>query len=218
MESLAYSTLQSGEEFKRWLTYHQSRNPAPLPLENGPPVLLDRKVDRLDLTLNRPASNNAYSTALRDALVEAFSLVEMDTSIRQVRVTAAGRIFCSGGDLTEFGKVDSPLIGHLIRSQASPASLLLAAADRYHFHVHGACIGSGIELPAFAGHLSAADKTLFWLPELSMGLIPGAGGCVSISRRIGRQRTAYMVLLNKKIDASKALAWGLIDEIIPEND
>ncbi|RLB42987.1 MAG: enoyl-CoA hydratase/isomerase family protein, partial [Deltaproteobacteria bacterium] len=80
-------------------------------------------------------------------------------------------------------------------------------------HVHGACIGSGIELPAFAHRIVAAEKTFFQLPELTMGLIPGAGGTVSILRRIGRQRTAYLCLSAKRITAPTALEWGLIDSI-----
>jgi len=218
VESLAYATLQSGEEFKRWLLQYQAQNPAASIRESsgGPPVLSERNGDRLSLVLNRPESDNAYTIELRDALAEAFKLVELDNSIRQVNVSALGRCFCTGGELTEFGKVSSPTVGHMIRSQVSPAKLVLSAADRYHFHVHKACVGSGIELPACAGYFTAAPKTLFWLPELSMGLIPGAGGCVSISRRIGRRRTAYLVLMNKKIDAKKALEWGLIDGIVSE--
>ena len=217
VESLGYSTMQSGDEFKRWLSQHQAKNPVAPALESGPPVLCSRSGDQLSLVLNRPESSNAYTVEMRDALAEVFRLVELDTSIRRVTVTAKGRCFCTGGELAEFGMVGSPAMGHMIRSQISPAKLLLSAADRYHFHVRKACIGSGIELPACAGYLTASPKTVFWLPELSMGLIPGAGGCVSISRRIGRRRTAYLVLMNKKIDAQKALAWGLIDGIVPED-
>ncbi len=153
---------------------------------------------------------------MRDEMLQALRLVALDRSIQTVRVSANGRCFCTGGELAEFGSVSSPIDGHMIRSQALPASLLLADSARYHFHVHKACVGSGIEIPACAGYLTAAPKTTFWLPELSMGLIPGAGGCVSISRRIGRRRTAYLVLMNKKIDAARALAWGLIDAITPQ--
>lgn len=218
VESLGYATLQSGEEFKRWLAQYRAQNPPALKPESSPAVLLERAGDQLKLVLNRPESSNAYTVEMRDALTEAFKLVALDDSIQRVSVTATGRCFCTGGELTEFGVVASPALGHLIRSQVSPAKLLLAHAQRYHFHVHKACIGSGIELPACAGYLTASPKTVFWLPELSMGLIPGAGGCVSISRRIGRRRTAYLVLLNKKIDAQKALEWGLIDAIIPAPD
>ena len=216
VESLGYATLQSGEEFKRWLAQHRVQNPVPPAREVGSPVLLDRQGDQLTLVLNQPENDNAFSVEMRDALWEAFKLVELDDSIRQVNVSAVGRCFCTGGELSEFGLISSPATAHLIRSQVSSAKLLLSSADRYHFHVHKACVGSGIELPACAGRLTAASKTVFWLPELSMGLIPGAGGCVSISRRIGRRRTAYLVLMNKKIDAKKALEWGLIDGIVPD--
>lgn len=215
VESLGYSTLQSGEEFKRWLSQNRVRQPSSPISESGPPVLLDRSADQLSIVLNRPKNKNAYSVEMRDALTEAFNLVDLDGSIKKVSITAMGRCFCTGGDLNEFGHVSTPVNGHMIRSKISPARLLLSSADRYHFHVHKACIGSGLELPAFAGYLTADPKTIFWLPELSMGLIPGAGGCVSISRRIGRQRTAYMVLTNRKIDAKKALDWGLVDAILP---
>lgn len=216
VESLGYAALQSGEEFKHWLIQYQAQNPALPAIESGPPVLSSRNGDQLSLVLNRPETSNAYTVEMRDALAEAFRLVELDTSIRQVNVSAVGRCFCTGGELTEFGKVSSPATAHMIRSKISPAQMLLASPDRYHFHVHKACIGSGIELPACAGYLTASPKTAFWLPELAMGLIPGAGGCVSISRRIGRRRTAYLVLMNKKIDAQTALEWGLIDAIVAD--
>ena len=96
----------------------------------------------------------------------------------------------------------------------SPARLLARLGTRVSFFVHGACIGSGIELPAFAARLVAHPETFFQLPELQMGLIPGAGGTVSIARRIGRQRTAWMVLTGRRITARTALEWGLVDALV----
>ncbi|MGC1506874.1 enoyl-CoA hydratase/isomerase family protein [Ketobacter sp. MCCC 1A13808] len=218
VESLGYAALQSGDEFKRWLTHYQARLLTPPVPESGPPVLVTRSQAQLSVVLNRPLNNNAFSVEMRDALVEAFELVNLDDSLHQVSVFANGRCFCTGGELTEFGKVASPIAGHLIRSQRSPAKFIMSSPERYHFHVHKACVGSGVELPACAGYFTASEKTLFWLPELSMGLIPGAGGCISISRRIGRQRTAYLVIMNKKINAQTALQWGLIDAITDEID
>jgi enoyl-CoA hydratase/carnithine racemase len=80
-------------------------------------------------------------------------------------------------------------------------------------HLHGACVGSGIELPAFAGRVLAAPDTTIALPEVGLGLLPGAGGTVSLPRRIGRHRTALLALARPSIDASTALAWGLVDEL-----
>jgi enoyl-CoA hydratase/carnithine racemase len=92
--------------------------------------------------------------------------------------------------------------------------LIAEAPEKFEFHLHRACVGSGIEIPAFAHSVSATSKTYFQLPEISMGLIPGAGGCISIPRRIGSQRTAYLALSGKRINASTALEWGLIDSIV----
>jgi enoyl-CoA hydratase/carnithine racemase len=79
--------------------------------------------------------------------------------------------------------------------------------------VHGACIGAGIEVPAFAGRVLAAPDAYVMLPEVSMGLVPGAGGTVSITGRIGRWRTAWLALTGSRLDAHTALSWGLVDEI-----
>jgi enoyl-CoA hydratase/carnithine racemase len=77
-------------------------------------------------------------------------------------------------------------------------------------------VGAGIELAAFAGKLTAREDAFFQLPEVAMGLVPGAGGTVSIPRRIGRQRTAYLALSGLPVDAITARQWGLIDEIREE--
>jgi enoyl-CoA hydratase/carnithine racemase len=70
-----------------------------------------------------------------------------------------------------------------------------------------------VELPAFAGRVAARADATFWLPELALGLCPGAGGTVSLPRRIGRQRTAWLALSGRAIDARTALDWGLVDEV-----
>ena len=90
---------------------------------------------------------------------------------------------------------------------------MAACAERIEVRVHGACVGAGIELPAFAARLSARADAFFELPEVAMGLIPGAGGTVSLPRRIGRQRTAWLALSGERIDVDTAMAWGLVDEV-----
>ena len=64
--------------------------------------------------------------------------------------------------------------------------------------------------------LTASPEAWFQLPELAMGILPGAGGCVSLTRRIGRQRTALMILSGKRLNARQALAWGLVDAVMDE--
>lgn len=212
VESLAYSTLLGGAEFGRWLA---ARGPRPEPPLVADPVLVDRHGGRLLITLNRPRRRNAYGRQVRDALVEALRLALLDDTVERIVLDGAGPSFCSGGDLDEFGTTPDLTTAHLVRTRAGAGRLLHELAARTEVRVHGACVGAGIELPAFAGTLVADPETTFRLPEVSMGLIPGAGGTVGIPRRIGRWRTLYLALTGVAIDAPTALRWGLVDEMAP---
>ena len=211
-ESLAYSTLQHGAEFQAWLASRPIRKLAPDP---EPPVLLDRQNDELHITLNRPQRRNAYSSGLRDALCEALHLVADDPGIARAILRGAGVCFSAGGDLAEFGEARDAGLAHASRLTRSAGAALHALRDRVEARLHGACVGAGIELPAFVNRVVARDDAFFQLPEVSMGLVPGAGGTASILPRIGRRRLAYMALTGERIDARTALKWGLVDEIEP---
>jgi enoyl-CoA hydratase/carnithine racemase len=208
-ESLVFSTLQAGPEFEAWIAERTPGEPGKPPL--GPAVLAERRGDLLELTLNRPRRHNAFSAEMRDALVEALRVVVGDPSIAEVVVRGAGASFCSGGDLVEFGSHPDPSTAHAIRSTRNAARLLADCAGRLRFEVHGACVGAGVELPAFAARVEATKDAYFQLPEVGMGLVPGAGGTVSLPRRIGRQRTAKFALTGQRIDAQTAKSWGLVD-------
>ena len=210
VESLAYSMLLAGPEFARWLA---ARPPVDAPPIADEPVLLERDGDELVITLNRPERNNAYAAAMRDALVDALELGVADPSLH-VTLRGNGRSFCSGGDLAEFGTTPDVATAHRIRMERSAGRLLAQLRDRVTVECKGACIGAGIELAAFAGHVTATKRAFFRLPEVSMGLIPGAGGTVSIARRIGRDATAELCLTGRRLRADQALALGLVDEIV----
>lgn len=211
-ESLAFATLQGGADFRAFLAGRSA--PPAVSSDSEPPVLLERVDDVLEITLNRPQARNALSIAMRDGLVDGLHLLASDPSLRVARIRGTGRCFCSGGDLDEFGLADDLTIAHAIRSTRNAGRLIAGLASRIECHVHRACIGSGIELPAFCERIVATPDTLFQLPEITLGLIPGAGGTVSITRRIGRQRAAWFALSARRIDAGTALEWGLIDAIV----
>lgn len=211
VESLGFATLQAGPEFRAWL----AAQPRPVRAAPGgdPPLRIERQGGALTITLARAARRNALSVDLRDALAEALALVAADTTIESARIRAEGPDFCAGGDLAEFGTAPDPATAHAVRATRMPAQVLAVCRDRVRFRLHGACIGAGAELAAFGRQVSAAPDTWFRLPELGFGLIPGAGGCVSLVRRIGRQRTAWLALSGQRIDASTAFAWGLVDSV-----
>ena len=150
---------------------------------------------------------------MRDALCDGLSLLSFDPGIRKATLRGAGSCFSAGGDLDEFGEATDAGLAHVSRVARSAGNLMASVHDRIEVHVHGACIGAGIELPAFAHHILAQRDAFFQLPEVSMGLIPGAGGTASILPRIGRHRMAAWALTGARIDAETALSWGLIDEL-----
>jgi hypothetical protein len=208
IESMAYSALLGGSEFANWRT---ALSPTSVPHSDGNLVDVKRDGDAITLTLNLPDSHNAMTAAMRDALYSELANVIDDPTAPTVQLQGAGRCFSTGGALGEFGSAQDLAAAHVVRSIRNVAALLDGLGARASVHVHGACIGSGIEIAAAAAKLSAARNSWFQLPELRMGLIPGAGGTASIARRIGRHRTAWLVLNGKRIGAGQALDWGLID-------
>jgi enoyl-CoA hydratase/carnithine racemase len=209
-ESAVYSLLQSGTEFAAW---RASRPPQQQQSGGEPAVLIERTGDHLSLVLNRPHVRNALNREMRDALLQGFGLAASDPSISEVVLSGAGESFCSGGDLGEFGTFTDPASAHVIRLITSIGRAMDAMGKRLVVQVHGPCAGSGVELPAFAPRVVAVPTFSARLPEVGMGLIPGAGGTVSITRRIGRHRMALLALTGATIDAETALEWGLVDEL-----
>jgi enoyl-CoA hydratase/carnithine racemase len=208
VESLAYSMLQSGPQHRAWLTARARREQLIVP----EPVEVSRDGDVLHVRINRPQRRNAIDAATRDALLDAFAIADADPAL-QVVWSGAGPSFCGGGDLDEFGTLPDPATAHLIRTTRSLGAAVHRLRDRMTVRVHGHCAGAGVELPAFAEHVVADPGTTFLLPELAMGLIPGAGGTVSLPRRIGARRTEELALAGEPIDAAIALDWGLVDEL-----
>jgi Enoyl-CoA hydratase/isomerase len=209
-ESATYSMLQGGPEFAQW----RAANPAKHHPHDGRPRLrVERDGSALQLTLDRPQRHNAFDTALRDELFDALLLAAADPSLTSIVLSGAGRSFCSGGDLDTFGTSPDPATAHSVRLARSCGRLLAELSNRVEVRLHGACFGAGIELPAFCGRVFAATDSALALPEVGLGLIPGAGGTVSLTRRIGRQRTAYLALSGARLDSATALAWGLVDGV-----
>ena len=211
LESLSYGMLQSGSQFKAWLN---QRGDTARVLDEKPVVLASRSDESLEIYLNRPERSNAYSSDMRDQLFDFLQIARFDEAVTKVKLHGLGKSFCSGGDLAEFGSVDFPPDGHIIRMHRSPALSSHSIADKLEVYLHGVCAGAGIEIPAFASRVFGNESVEIFLPEISMGLIPGAGGTVSLPRRIGPQKTAYLAMSGKTLSLSDALAWGLIDEAV----
>ncbi|MCQ3806627.1 MAG: enoyl-CoA hydratase/isomerase family protein [Acidimicrobiaceae bacterium] len=214
VESLAYATLQSGAEFASWLASQRRR----VRNDDGPRLRIEEHDDCIEVILDRPRLRNLVDARMRDELIDAFCALALGAP-RPIRLLGAGPAFCAGGDLGEFGTVADPLTAHLLRSTANIAPHLHRIAERVTAHVHGPCVGAGVEMMAYCGRVVAHPDAWFRLPETRMGLMPGVGGTFSIPARIGRHRTLAWLLQDSTINAGTALKWGLIDSIQrPEDD
>ena len=209
-ESTTYSMLQAGPEFAAW---RARRRPRRVRDDSSPRVRRDRDGRVEVVTLTRAAKHNALDVAMRDQLHAA--LVAVAWERHPIALLGDGPSFCSGGDLDEFATFRDPAHAHLVRLSRSLAACCATLADRLVVGLHGACLGAGIELAAFAANVVAADDARIGLPEQAIGLLPGAGGTVSIPRRAGRHATTSLLLRDGTISAAEAHAWGLVDEIVP---
>jgi enoyl-CoA hydratase/carnithine racemase len=208
-ESTAYSMLQGGPEFAAW---RATRSASPTG-DDAPRVRVGVEHGHTVVTLTRAARHNALDARLRDELDAA--LAALADGRGPVIVRGEGPSFCSGGDLDEFGSFADPASAHVVRLTRSLAWRFHQLERRLVVGLHGTCLGAGIELPAFATRIVAADDARLGLPELGLGLVPGAGGTVSIPRRAGRAALVRMVWDGEPIDAYRARRLGLVDEVVP---
>ncbi len=163
------------------------------------------------ITLNRPevfnAFNRALHAALRDALKEA-----RDPEVRAVVVTGAGRGFCAGQDLKEFGETGD--VGAALRATYHPNVLAVRALEKPVIaSVNGACAGAGLSFACACDFRIASDAATFVPGFIGIGLVPDAGGTFFINRLLGASRAFEWMSSNRKLTAAEAHAWGLVSEV-----
>jgi len=175
------------------------------------------RFERIDgvgvITLDNPPVN-ALSLALRTGIRDAVKEALEDDSLVALVVTGGGRMFCAGADITEFSSGVSnqaPTLPDLIALLEDSLKPVVAA-------VHGNAMGGGCELALGCHARVAAAGTKIGLPEVTLGLIPGAGGTQRLPRVLGVQAALDAIVTGKPLDAKKALAGGLVDEVVEAGD
>jgi 2-(1,2-epoxy-1,2-dihydrophenyl)acetyl-CoA isomerase len=180
-------------------------------------VLTSRDGAVLTITFNRPEVYNAFNRELHAALHEALTAAE-DQAVRCVMVTGAGKGFCAGQDLKEFGAVSASIrdaleqtyhpIVRLVRSLAKP---VLAA-------VNGPAAGAGLSFACACDLRVAAESATFVPGFVGIGLVPDAGGTWFVHRLLGFARAFEWMCSNRRLSAAEALEWGLVSEVVPDDD
>ena len=169
------------------------------------------KLERQDaigiVTVNSPPVN-ALSAAVRGGIVDSMKQAIADQEIKAIVLTCAGRTFIAGADITEFGKPPMPPSLHdvLVELENSPKPIVAA--------IHGTALGGGLEV-ALACHFRVATKDAkLGLPEVKLGLLPGAGGTQRLPRAVGPELAVKMIVGGDPISAPEALKNGLVEEIV----
>ncbi|MHB9150692.1 MAG: enoyl-CoA hydratase/isomerase family protein [Thermoleophilia bacterium] len=179
-------------------------------------VLYERKGHVAYVTLNRPQVVNVYSVQMRDDLYEVLSAIKVDDEIRVVILKGAGeKAFCAGADLSEFLTAPSVVKARQIRLLRDLWGLFRSMPQPLIAALHGYVLGSGMEMALFCDIRIAAENAVFGLPEMGLGIIPGAGGTQTLPRVIGLSRSLDILLTNRRLDAQEALASGLVSRVVP---
>jgi len=168
-------------------------------------VRLERDGDIAVIVIDNPPIN-AGSAAVREGLMAAVSAVESDPGLRGAVLIGAGNSFIAGSDLREFGQpLAEPQLPSVIRAIEDCGKPFVAA-------LHGAALGGGFELALGCDARVAAAGTVVGLPEVTLGIIPGAGGTQRLPRIVGIPRAIAMICSGERVGSAAALAAGLIDD------
>jgi 3-hydroxyacyl-CoA dehydrogenase len=153
---------------------------------------------------------NALSHAVRAGLVAALDEALADSTVRSVVLTGADRTFSAGADITEFGKpIASPELGDVISRFEQSEKPVVAA-------IRGAALGGGLELALGCHYRIATHDAKCGLPEVKLGLLPGAGGTQRLPRVVGFPKALEMIVAGDPIGAVEANEYGLVDEVVDE--
>ncbi|WP_375306972.1 3-hydroxyacyl-CoA dehydrogenase NAD-binding domain-containing protein [Bradyrhizobium sp. A11] len=170
-------------------------------------VKLERHDEVGIVTVNSPPVN-ALSAAVRGGILECIKAAIADPAIKGIVLTCAGRTFIAGADITEFGKPPKPPALNDVLSEIENSPKPVVAA------IHGTALGGGLEV-ALACHFRVAVKEAkLGLPEVKLGLLPGAGGTQRLPRAVGPELAVKMIVGGDPIGAAEALKNGLIEEIV----
>ena len=161
------------------------------------------------LTLNSPPVN-ALSAAVRQGLFEGFKAAIADPAAKAIVLICEGRTFIAGADITEFGgaMADPQLADVQNMMESSPKPVVAA--------IHGTVLGGGLEVALCAHYRVAVPSAKFGLPEVNLGLLPGAGGTQRLPRVVGPERALEMMTTGRHVPAKEALSGGLTDELVEE--
>ena len=185
-------------------------------------ILTELKDGVFTITLNRPDKLNSFNDKMFVELTDAFKQVERDASARCVVVTGSGKGFCAGQDLSsakEKMTSGDMSYGHHLRETYNPLiNRMMSLPKPIIAAINGAAAGAGMSLAMACDLRLAAESASFLQAFVKIGLVPDSGSSWLLQRLVGRTRAMDLMLTGKKIGAKEALEWGLVNQVLPNDD
>jgi enoyl-CoA hydratase len=168
------------------------------------------------LTINSPRTLNALNSEVLGELECALYELNLDAGVKAVVLTGAGeKAFVAGADIKEMAAMTAHE-GHQFGLKGQRVMMLVEKmAKPVIAAVNGYALGGGLELALACDFIYASEKARLGFPEVTLGIMPGFGGTQNLSRLIGPNRANEMIFTGKMLDAAKALAWGIVNEVFP---
>lgn len=180
-----------------------------------PHVQITRDGAVATVTIKRPDKRNALDAATRADLVEAFTALRGDRTVRVVVLTGHGKAFVSGVDVEEFvGKSPVDIYQELLNGPAV-IDTVEAFPKPVIAMINGYCLGSGNELAMACDIRIASEDAKFGQPEVNLGMMPGGGATQRLPRLVGMGRALTMLFTGQILDSTEALRIGLVDSVVP---
>lgn len=184
----------------------------------GELVLSDSRDRVCTLTLNRPDARNAMSSELQRDLAAALAAAEADEDVDVVVLTGADPAFCAGLDLRELGSTAANLVGGRDGEHRSPFTVLWTMTKPVIGAINGAAITGGFELALHCSFLVASERARFADTHSRVGIQPGWGLTALLTEAVGVRRARQLSVTGNFLDAPTALAWGLVNHVVPHDD
>jgi len=181
-------------------------------------IIFERKGKIAHITLNRPEAYNAISALMTSELKQALIEIDKDESLQVVIITGAGNAFQAGADIQELSRMSPLEILKWNQGLVENNNALEKLRQPVIAAINGFALGGGLELALACTIRVASEKAKMGLPEVKLGIIPGAGGTQRLPRLVGKGIAAELVLTGEMIDAQTALRIGLVNKVVPPEE
>jgi len=178
-----------------------------------PLIRVERQAPVATIFLNRPKEQNTITIQMMDDLVHSLEALEVDEDTRCVVLTGNPTVFCSGADIHEMADADT--VEMYLRNQFAQWDSIRRFRKPLIAAVSGYAIGGGCELALMCDLVVASETAVFAHPEVSLGIIPGAGGTQWLPRLVGKATAMEMIVAGRHLNAREALEKGVVNRVVP---